>query len=50
MKKYVVIFGSLENGIQSIHGPFDNSEHAHQWASVHAKSQPYFVFPFEYTE
>lgn len=49
MKKQVVIFGNLQTGIQTVHGPFDDEEHAYQWASIHAGNQPYIVVPLERT-
>lgn len=42
---YVLVFGNLTNGVQSIHGPFKSPEQATQWASLNAHGQPAHVEP-----
>lgn len=42
-QKFVVIVGSLDSGIQSVHGPFEDREHANQWASQHVGLQPHTI-------
>lgn len=48
MKQYigrqcVVVFGSLNSGIQSTHGPFQDFEHARKWAEINGHDQPFNV-------
>lgn len=46
-KQAIVIFGSLVSGIQTVHGPFEDKEHANQWASVHAGNQNHTIMEME---
>jgi len=39
MEKCVVLIGDFFTGIQTIHGPFEDSEHAQQWACLNAGIQ-----------
>lgn len=41
--KFVVVFGNLQYGIQTIHGPFNNKEDAAHWAVRHESNQPYAI-------
>ena len=41
--KYVVIFGTLANGVQSVHGSFQDFEHANQWAKINGHDQPFTI-------
>ncbi len=43
--QYIVIFGSLSQGITTIHGPFEDKDHANQWVSMWAGNQPYTIQP-----
>lgn len=43
---FVIIIGNLASGVQTIHGPFEDCEHAHDWISRFAKpSQPCVILP-----
>ena len=42
----VVIVGSMF-GLKTIHGPFENQEHACHWISIFIKSQHYEIVELE---
>lgn len=43
--QFVVIFGTLGNGIQTVHGPFDSREKAEKWANDNGSGQSFVVYP-----
>ncbi len=43
--QYVIIVGNFVSGIQTIHGPFEDKEHANQWAAVNIGKQSYVIHP-----
>lgn len=45
-KKVIIIVGTIM-GNKTFHGPFDDEEHADQWASLHIKNQSYEIVPLE---
>lgn len=36
---YIIIIGDLCTGIQTVHGPFEDHEHANQWANMNIADQ-----------
>lgn len=46
-KQYVVIVGNLVDGILSTHGPFEDKDHANQWASINVGKQEYYILPIQ---
>lgn len=43
---YIVIVGTLF-GNKTLHGPFDDTEHANQWASVNVGNQHFEIVPLQ---
>lgn len=41
--KYVIIVGDLRSGIETIYGPFDTIESAHDWASNCINHNKYII-------
>lgn len=41
----VVIFGSLQNGILTVHGPFFDANEALEWAKIHSDGGDYVIMP-----
>lgn len=44
-RRHVVVVGDLNSGIQTVHGPFEDEEHASQWASSFVGYQPHIILP-----
>lgn len=43
--RVVIVIGDLALGIQTIHGPFEDKQHAIQWASINVGQQSYIIEP-----
>lgn len=43
--KYVIVFGDLFTGIQTIHGPFTSTEMAKIWAGAACPGEHYTIHP-----
>jgi hypothetical protein len=41
---FVIVVGTMF-GPKTIHGPFEDAEHANQWASINVGKQPYEIIP-----
>lgn len=46
--KYVVIYGTLAGGIQTVHGPFHSLVEANEWISLnHPPGTQFVILPIE---